>query len=476
MENKEIQFKRINEKDLSHMLPFFKGSTLHLCDYSCAHKFMWQKHYTLVFAYVGNCVVFAEKYMGRVYFHYPLSIGGNISDELAAIDEVEEFCRYKNERLHFTNVPKERLPYFIDRYGSELKLVNSRRWRDYLYNAQDFISYGGKKFSGQRNHVNKFKKLYPDFFFRANNLTEPEIVSFLDEYSARQLAKGTVMAKEELDAVYALVPNINAFGLVTGALSVNGKIVALSIGEICGDMLIIHVEKALSEYEGAYPTMAQEFARYFATGAVKYINREDDAGDPGLRKSKLQYNPVEIVDKFNVYPHRLIDGMAHIPVLTGERVVIREIGDTDSLGLYRLEYDGERNKYWGYDWRQHYDGEPTPEYFLQSLRQDFSSKEEVPFGIFLGKILIGEVVLHNFGCRNDCEVGVRLLPEYEGKGYAREAVKVASDYALYELNAEVVNAKCYKQNERSRKMLLSAGMREVTGDETYYRFIRTAQM
>lgn len=458
------------------MLPYFKGGTLHLCDYSCAHKFMWQKHYTLVFAYVGKCVVFAEKYMGRVYFHYPLSIGGNISDELVALDEIEEFCRQKNERLHFTNVPKERLPLFIDRYGSELKLVNPRRWRDYLYNADDLITYGGKKFSGQRNHVNKFKKLYPNFTFRADDLTEDEIYRFLDEYSSRQLAKGTVMAKEELDAVYALVPNIAAFGLVTGALCVDNKIIALSFGEICGDMLIIHVEKALAEYEGAYPTMAQEFARRYAVGAVKYINREDDAGDPGLRKSKLQYNPSALVDKFNVYPHRLIDNLNHMPVLQGERVVLREISDGDSLGLYRLEYDGERNKYWGYDWRQHYDGEPTPEYFLQSLRQDFKDKEELPLGIFLGNILIGEAVLHNFGYRNDCEVGVRLLPEYEGKGFAREAVKILSDYALYELNAEIVYAKCFRQNERSRKTLLTAGMREIEGDETYFRFKRTAQM
>ncbi len=472
----DIEFKRITDKYLVEMLDYFRGSRLHISDFSCAHKFMWQKHYTLVFAYVCGCVVFAEKYMGRVYFHYPLSIGGDLESELAALDAVEEFCRKKGERLHFTNVPKERLSVFIERYGSELKLTNSRRWRDYLYNAQDFISYSGKKFSGQRNHVNKFKKLYPAFEFREIDENCRDIPAFLEKYSERQLAKGTVMAKEELDAVRALIPHIKDFGLLAGALYVGGKMIAMSIGEVCGDMLIVHVEKALYEYEGAYPTMAQEFARHFAAGVVEFINREDDAGDAGLRKSKLQYNPVGLVDKYNVYPHRLIDNIAHIPVLQGERVVIREICDADSLGLYRLEYDGERNKYWGYDWRQHFNGEPTPEYFLQSLRQDFKNREEVPFGIFLGNMFVGEVVLHNFGYRNDCEVGVRLLPEYEGFGYAREAVKCVCDYALYELNAEKVYAKCYRQNEKSRKTLISAGLKEVSADETYFRFIRTAEM
>ncbi len=65
--------------------------------------------------------------------------------------------------------------------------------------------------------------------------------------------------------------------------------------------MIIHVEKALIEYEGAYPTMAQEFAEQFAVDGIIYINREDDSDDPGLRKSKLQYNPIRLVDKYDIF-------------------------------------------------------------------------------------------------------------------------------------------------------------------------------
>ena len=97
-------------------------------------------------------------------------------------------------------------------------------------------------------------------------------------------------------------------------------------------------------------------------------------------------------------------------------------------------------------------------------------------GIYLKNTLIGEAVLHNCGYTGEVEVGARLLPAYEGQGYAREAIKLLSEFAFVELGAEVAEAKCYKENARSRKMLEGAGMRFAGEDETFYYFYRTPAM
>lgn len=470
----EIEFKTLTLSDIIAMRKYFECCNLLLSDYSAAFKFMWQKHFAIEFAYVAGCVVFREYYQGRTYFHYPMEL--NDGDAEKAIDMIEEYCREKNIRIHYTCVPREKMDIMLDRYGMEMRITNHRRWRDYLYNAEDFIKYPGKKFSGQRNHVNKFKKLFPQYKFLILNGDDRAVIhDFLKRYEVRQLSKGTVMAKEELESVYDMLPYIDELHLLVGALEVDGTIVALSMGEKCGDQLIIHVEKALTGYDGVYPTMANEFAAHFALN-VKYINREDDAGDAGLRKSKLQYNPVRLIEKYDIFPRRIIDRVSHIPVLATPRLTIKEITDVDALGLFKLEYDADRNKYWGYDWRQHFSGEPTPEFFMQSLREDFKNRDEMPMGIYCGRTFIGEVVLHNFGYRGDCEVGVRLLPEFEGQGYAREAVIGAMNYAFFDLNVETVVAKCYKPNLRSRNMLLSAGLRECGEDDTFFYFRKTPAM
>ena len=44
--------------------------------------------------------------------------------------------------------------------------VGERDNFDYLYRAEDLSAFAGRRYSGQRNHINKFRKLYPDAVYR----------------------------------------------------------------------------------------------------------------------------------------------------------------------------------------------------------------------------------------------------------------------------------------------------------------------
>ena len=135
----------------------------------------------------------------------------------------------------------------------------------------------------------------------------------------------------------------------------------------------------------------------------------------------------------------------------------------------RLCLDDERNRWWGYDYRKDLKGQLTESYFYRVAQQDFKSKLAVNFAIRLHGQFIGEAVLYNFDYKGQAELGCRILPEFAGQGYGAEAFARLADWALYELGVVKLVAKCYKENEPSRKML-SAVMRPAGEDETFYHF------
>ncbi len=456
--------------------PYFAAQNLHISDFSKGFQFMWYEALKPAFAITENCLVIREHFAGKCYFHYPLSLTGDRAEELRAVKALETHCRDQDIRLHFTNVPASRVADMVSRY-SEALVTNNRRWRDYLYRAEDFAEFPGKKYAGQRNHVRKFERSFPDWqFFEASPSDMGGVKAFLEEYEGAQRGKKDQLADEEMDEVYALLPHLFSLGLFAGILTAGGKIVGFSAGERCGDMVVVHIEKALRSCEGAYPMLAQQFAKKFCTEGVRYLNRMDDAGDLGLRKSKLQYGPCEIVEKYNVIPRRAIDLVFRLPTVKTERLTLAPVRDEDAATYAMLASDVVRNRYWGYDWRTDRKRRPSDAWFLRSAREDFSARREMPLGIYLGETLIGEAVLHRFGYTAEAEVGVRLLAPFEGMGYASEAVRAYSDYAFSKLNIERVEAKCYKANARSRAMLVRAGMRETGADDTFYYFLRNAEM
>lgn len=77
----------------------------------------------------------------------------------------------------------------------------------------------------------------------------------------------------------------------------DNQIVAFTMGEpICSDTFVVHIEKAFPDVQGAYPMINQQFVEHECM-QYKYVNREEDTGEEGLRKAKRSYRPVFMVEK-----------------------------------------------------------------------------------------------------------------------------------------------------------------------------------
>lgn len=228
------------------------------------------------------------------YFVFPVGNG----DLSAALDAIEAYAAEHNANLCFCAVPEAGMETLRARFGERAKISTHRDWADYLYNASDLIDFPGKKYHTQRNHLNRFFKDNPGaVFVPVTEETLPAAVAFLDEYEQHVPLDKVIEAEEMLRAKELLADSLR-LGQKAGYIDVNGTIVALSIGEVVGDTLHCHVEKARVDYAGSYQAIVSLFARYAVEPDTLYINREDDSGEERLRYSKLAYRPIRLIDKY----------------------------------------------------------------------------------------------------------------------------------------------------------------------------------
>jgi hypothetical protein len=173
---------------------------------------------------------------------------------------------------------------------------------DYVYNTDDLIYLNGKRFHAKRNHINKFNSLYN---YKYQNLEQAHIPACLELLAAWQTECGFTdsLAIDDRANREALA-NFEQIKMTGGCLFVDGKLSAFSLGQPINDEIYaIHAEKALYRYEGVYSKINQLFAERNCLG-YKYINREDDMGLEGLRKAKMSYNPVFLLNKrVGVFPY-----------------------------------------------------------------------------------------------------------------------------------------------------------------------------
>ena len=99
-------------------------------------------------------------------------------------------------------------------------------------------------------------------------------------------------------------------------------------------------------------------------GGCTYVNREDDAGDRGLRTSKLQYLPVRLAGKLRFEVQCEADRLRELPPVTTPRLTLTPLEERDEAAYNALCLDDARNRWWGYDYRQDLKGELTEEYYL----------------------------------------------------------------------------------------------------------------
>ncbi len=294
-----MDFKALGLEHIDLLRPYFENNLCRICDCTIGGTFIWRDLFKTEFTIIDETLYLKVRYLtGDIAFTPPRG-EQNPRGEKETYDTIVEYCRTLGCVPRLCAVSPHRLERIKELFP-DAEASTDRAWSDYLYLSDDIKNLPGRKYSGQRNHINRFLREYPDWLFEPiNGENLPAVRSFFERYANEHVKdypaydEGNIKTLEVLD-------NMERYRLFGGVLKVNGQVIGASLGEIIGDTLFVHIEKSLTEYSGSYPMLVNQFTKMFAQEDIVYINREEDDGVEGLRISKMSYHPVELLDKYIV--------------------------------------------------------------------------------------------------------------------------------------------------------------------------------
>ena len=289
-------FKPIELQDRAIFDDFMAQDPPETSELTFTNLFMWRYRYRPLWSIRDNALLIIFHEYGQALSALPPIGKGDKSD---ALDFVTRYLKSHCGEARISRVSDNFLEHHVDK--NLYRIVGDRDNSDYVYLAENLIALPGNKLHRKKNLVNQFIKKHR---FEYRNLTHDLVQSFLglqeNWCELRNCAADKDLA-EENQAVYEALINYDSLRFQGGAILIEGKVAAFSLGEMLNQSTaVIHIEKADPSITGLYAAINNLFCREAWTDA-KYINREQDLGLENLRKAKESYHPDHMVQKHTLF-------------------------------------------------------------------------------------------------------------------------------------------------------------------------------
>lgn len=292
-----IDFKQITKDEIKTFSKYYDYTTALGCDLNLVNAYIWRNEFNIKFGVVNNTLFKAYFDKNDEIVGYCMPAGKGAKFEISTVFDDAAQRGVTPKFLMLTTAQRVMLE---SAYPSKFKYVRSPENQDYIYLSKDLATLEGKKYHAKRNHISKFYKTYSDVHFETLDNSNKNDALFVALEWCRENNVNTENY-EELKAIKESLENFDEFKMNGAVLYVEDKPIAMTLGsEISSIIFDVNFEKGLREYDGVYAVINNEFSKTLTT--YKYINREEDMGLEGLRKSKLSYNPIIILDRFNAVP------------------------------------------------------------------------------------------------------------------------------------------------------------------------------
>lgn len=297
------KFKKASLADFDKIYSLYEKSGKRDTTYTATSIVAWQELFSPKFLFGDGYAVLSISDGSRDYFVSPLA--KSLETYKKAVETLLEFG------VTEIRLATESEMSILEKMGFTAE--SQRNMAEYLYDAENLITLSGKKYHSKRNFINSFSHPYTFREYKDEDLDE--IKTLLGKWRIQNLEKKEFYEKEDSWSYLPIKARITDFDLESSAiekvlsdrishrvfadvLEIDGEIRGFCAGEILpGGIGAIYFEKGDINYKGIYPLIDNLFCRK-RFGDVKYINKQEDMGISGLRQSKLNYHPSELLMRY----------------------------------------------------------------------------------------------------------------------------------------------------------------------------------
>jgi hypothetical protein len=276
--------------DKPHLDRIFADLQPRVSELSFAGLYLFRSaHEYRVTIVAGSVVLLGRGYNEAPYFLPPL--GGDVKKALSVLFS-DKLLLYGADdsftKMHLS--------------GGGITITEDRDSFDYLYLREELASLPGNRFHKKKNRISYFTARHNFELAIYSSRHCQNCLALLETWGQLASVEAGRSLLLEVEATSEALNLAEELGLEGVVVIVDGTVAAFALGERLNlDTSVCHFEKADPFMEGLSQLVNREFARLLFTDC-RFLNREQDLGEPGLRNAKLSYHPSELVKKYRATP------------------------------------------------------------------------------------------------------------------------------------------------------------------------------
>lgn len=293
------EFREVTLQDKDLIERYLRESNFMSSEFCFANIFIWRNKFKTKIAECSGRLLVQSYHRNTYSYLYPAGKG----DFKSALNAILDDAHKRGQAAYIYGIKEENIGKIEQACPGRFHFKSHRAFFDYIYETASLIELKGSKYHSKRNHINRFIAKYGEIVYQ--EVTPGNIDECRDAYQkwlGQKSQEERQGLREEAEAINDCIVHFEQMSLKGGIVRVNGELCSFAFGSrINTETFGVHAEKSLIECQGGYAVINREFAKH-AAAEYRYINREEDLGIKGLRKAKMSYRPVILLQKYEAAP------------------------------------------------------------------------------------------------------------------------------------------------------------------------------